>query len=181
MLSKIRKSIVIMSTIYVALGVALIVYPGSSLNAVSIFLGSVSLVYGIANIISGIKERKIDGTITEIVIGALLSTLGIILVITPRFFTTLIIIFFGIYIIIEGLNSIKKANTLKKMRYDRWWATLIAALAVTILGILIVVNPFNATDIVVIFIGVSFVFNGVTSLIVAYLLAKASKGIPDIE
>ncbi len=181
MVNKIRKSIILMAIIYTALGIALIINPSTSLDYVCISLGVVSLFYGIANIFTGIKEKKVDGTVTEIIIGSILSLLGIILIFSPRFFTTLIILFFGLFLIIEGMNSIKKAFALKEMNYRRWWGTLISALAITLLGILVVINPFTTADIVIIFIGVSFVFNGINTIIVAYLITKATKDFPEVD
>ena len=58
----------------------------------------------------------------------------------------------------------KKALDLKALGFEHWWVSFLVALALLILGAVMVVRPLAAASVPVVFIGIVFLFDGVSTL-----------------
>lgn len=57
--------------------------------------------------------------------------------------------------------------------WERWWMDLLLAGLTLVLGILILLNPFGASGVLMMTIGISLVFDGVSDLVLIHRLTKA--------
>ena len=161
MLKGIRNSIILTSLLYIVLGVVLIVFPEVSLGLACILIGAVTLIYGVVRIVAFVRDGGEASGRFDLFVGVLLAALGIFL---PQVIVSLIPIALGIYIIVDSVSAVKKALDLKALGFERWWVSFLVALALLILGAVMVVRPLAAASVPVIFIGIVFLFDGVSTL-----------------
>ena len=175
MLKSIRNSFLAASLLYIALGLVLIVFPGISLNLVCMIIGAVTLIYGITRIVNAVKSDGLYGSRFDLFVGVLLALFGVFLLFTPSFIVSLIPLVLGLYILVDAAVTIKKALDMKALGFEKWWITLAIALVLAVFGLLMVFNPFGAGEVFVIFIGVGFVWDGVSTLVNTILTERIHK------
>ena len=164
MLKGIRNSIIVTSLLYIVLGVVLIVFPEVSLGLACILIGAVTLIYGVVRIVAFVRDGGEASGRFDLFVGVLLAALGIFLLVCPQVIVSLIPIALGIYIIVDSVSAVKKALDLKALGFERWWVSFLVALALLILGAVMVVRPLAAASVPVVFIGIVFLFDGVSTL-----------------
>ena len=136
--------------------------PGSKKRALSI--GAVTLIYGVVRIVAFVRDGGEASGRFDLFVGVLLAALGIFLLVCPQVIVSLIPIALGIYIIVDSVSAVKKALDLKALGFEHWWVSFLVALALLILGAVMVVRPLAAASVPVVFIGIVFLFDGVSTL-----------------
>lgn len=76
--------------------------------------------------------------------------------------------------LIEGVSKIQRALMLKNYQYPRWGTAMVLGAAITGLGLLLVINPFEALVVTVRILGVVLVGDGIAGLWVSLALRKFS-------
>ena len=141
MLKGIRNSIILTSLLYIVLGVVLIVFPEVSLGLACILIGAVTLIYGVVRIVAFVRDGGEASGRFDLFVGVLLAALGIFLLVCPQVIVSLIPIALGIYIIVDSVSAVKKALDLKALGFEHWWVSFLVALALLILGAVMVRRP----------------------------------------
>ena len=150
MLNYFRKSLITTSILYTILGLVLIIAPGKALRLACFLIGAVTVL------------RR--------------PALGLFLLISPQFIVSIVPVALGIYILVDSVSAIKRAQDMKALGFDKWWASLLAALALMAFGVVIILNPFGAVERLRVFVGIGFVLDGVSTLVNTILAGRIYKG-----
>ncbi len=130
---------IVISLVFILLGVLLIAQTELVTSLISIILGSIALIIGIMRAIIYLKDGKENKLILSTAI--LLIVAGIVIM----FFANIILEFFriliAIWIIYTGVMNILKLISWKEYKSKLWIATLILALALLGIGIYVLLNP----------------------------------------
>lgn len=153
-----------MSILYIVLGVVLIIFPDKALKLGCGLIGLVTLGYGIVRIFSYIRGGSAQSQRFQLFIGIILGVVGIFLLVCPQIVVSLIPVALGVYILVDSITDIKQALDLKALGFENWWITLLAALLLAVFGVVMILQPFTLVSNLVIFIGIGFVFDGVSTL-----------------
>ena len=165
MLNYFRKSLITTSILYTILGLVLIIAPGKALRLACFLIGAVTVWYGLSKIIACRRYGMAgDGQPFDLSLGVVLLALGLFLLISPQFIVSIVPVALGIYILVDSVSAIKRAQDMKALGFEKWWISLTAALVLSLLGLVMVLRPFSLMSHLVVFIGVSFVFDGVYTL-----------------
>ena len=82
---------------------------------------------------------------------------------------------FGILILADALFKIQTSIDAKKFGLSLWWRILLMAILAGVLGLLLLVRPFEAAEVMMILVGVSLLFEGILNLCVAIYTVKIIK------
>ncbi|MCR5773894.1 MAG: DUF308 domain-containing protein [Lachnospiraceae bacterium] len=148
----------------IVIGIVLILYPGTSMDITIGVIGVLLLVAGVVGIILGFRgdEAYFAYTMT----GAVVSVVaGIICLVKPEIIRDIVPLFMGVVILATGVFNIANAISAKRAGASRWVVSLILALITVILGIVILVNVDDTGKLLVQVIGMVFVYNGITTLL----------------
>lgn len=171
MLKSIRNSLILSSLLYIVLGVVLLVMPELSLGFACLLIGGAVVIYGVVRLAAyfrgGPAADKLD-----LVLGVLLILLGLFLLIWIRFLLAFVPVVLGIYILIDSFGSLKRSLDMKALGFGRWWVSFLVAAALAICGLVMVLNPFGTIEGLVMFIGLGFLIDGVTTLVNTILLER---------
>lgn len=165
MLKSIRNSLVLTSVLTIALGVLLMLFPGSALRWASILTGAATLAWGIARIASYWKGGGAYNQRFDLFLGVILALLGLFLILCPQFLASVIPFALGVYVLVDSVSAIRRALDMKALGYEKWWASLAFAVLLALFGALMVFNPFGAMSTLVKFIGFGFIFDGGNTLV----------------
>ena len=154
-LKKYEKESIIISILLAIVAIFLIARPGIALSTAITLFAIVFIVDGIINVISYMMEDlEIRAFSNELIMGILLVILGIIILLNQPLFISILPIMIGIWIFIKSIIKFQLAINLKSAVAEKWGLLLVSTILMCILGILIIVNPFEAIVTLTRFIGI---------------------------
>ena len=81
----------------------------------------------------------------------------------------------GILVLISGLINLGETFMLTRSKYNKWWASLIVAIATIAAGIFLIRNAFNLASLITRIAGGILIFDGISDLWVISRVSKAHK------
>ncbi|MCR5746980.1 MAG: DUF308 domain-containing protein [Lachnospiraceae bacterium] len=152
----------------IIIGIVLILFPGETMDLCITIIGVLLMIAGISGIVFGIKGEGVykvytmGGAVASAVVGA-------ICIIQPGIIKSILPLLMGIVILATGLLNITNAFAAKKAGASKWMISLLLAVITVIMGVLILVNLNGTADLLVTIIGIVFVYNGISMLIMKVL------------
>lgn len=158
----------------VVLGLAAMIVPPIASLAVTIFLGWMFLISGIAGLALTFWARQMPGFWWSLISAALAIVAGIILLARPLQGTLSLTIVVGAYFLAEGVTTIMYALEHRRELSDRWaWMLFSGVLDILIAAMIILGLPGSAEWALGLLVGINLLFGGATLIGVA-LAARQS-------
>jgi uncharacterized membrane protein HdeD (DUF308 family) len=168
------KAFLIEGILLAILGLAAIVVPPLASLAVTIFLGWLFLISGIAGLALTFWARRLPGFWWSLVSAVLAIVAGFILLTRPVQGTFTLTIVVGVYFVAEGVATIMYALEHRRELSHRWsWLLVGGLMDIIIAAIIIAGLPGSALWAVGLLVGINLLFGGATLIGVA-LAAHAS-------
>ena len=165
MLRYVKNGMLILSIVFIALGLLLLVMPQTSLLWICYAFGAVVLITGVVCLVQYVRIRG-SGFAAPffLVAGVITAALGLFTLARPEVVASFLPVVFGIFILVDGFSRIGTAVDLARRQGDKWWLMMLFSLLSIALGILLLVNPFGAAVSVVMLCGVLLIVEGVVNL-----------------
>lgn len=169
---------VIASIAYIVLGVFMVIKSQAVANGINDVFGVIMLIYGVINIIVFFINKDADENLfLELATGVIAIGLGVFSLVVQDLMQQILFYAIGGVLLIDALVNIKRAVNLRYLGFPRWNIFLIAAIIGVLLGILCIVFYTVIPQSVVVFFGVSLIYEGISSLIILILDARVRKRI----
>lgn len=159
---KLKNLSLITITAGLVIGVLLLFQPDKTVQLVSIMCGITVISLGVGAWIS--YFTKVKSTILAI-LGSLAIILGIVLCVKYKSIISVVLLLFGIFVLISGIVDLVSAIDAKRNDLKSWLLSLIMAAASIIMGLLVIINPFNSMLILTRILGASLIVYAVMDLI----------------
>jgi len=158
---KLKWNLIVMSVLYLALGIFLLMVPGTALNVVCYALGGVVLLGAVIQLVRYfLVERGIFQSQLTLISGLVCLALGGFLILRSDIVVRLFVIF-------DSLGRVQSALELRRCGYGSWKGFLLLALLSVVLGVVMIVDPFGAMETLVMAIGVILIIEGALNLLSA--------------
>ena len=168
MAKKLKWNLILMSLLYLALGIFLLMVPGTALNVVCYALGGVVLACAAVQLVRYfVVERGVFQSQLTLISGLVCLALGAFLIIRSDVVVRVLPIVFGLFVIFDSLGRIQNALELRRCEYSSWKVFLLLAVLSVVLGIVMVVDPFGTMETLVMAIGVILIVEGAINLLSA--------------
>ncbi len=154
------------------IGILLLLQPGETVQLVSMLCGITVIMLGVGAWISYFS--KVKSTILAI-LGTLSIISGIILCVKYKSIISVVLFLFGIFILISGIVDFVSAIEAKRNDLKSWIVSLIMAAATIILGLLVIVNPFDSMLVITRLLGAGLIIYAVMDLISFIQIKKIVK------
>lgn len=154
------------------IGILLLLQPGETVQLVSMLCGITIIMLGVGAWISYFS--KVKSTILAI-LGTLSIISGIILCVKYKSIISVVLFLFGIFILISGIVDFVSAIEAKRNDLKSWIVSLIMAAATIILGLLVIVNPFDSMLVITRLLGAGLIIYAVMDLISFIQIKKIVK------
>ena len=165
---KLKWNLILMSILYLALGIFLLMVPGMALNIVCYALGGVVLACAAVQLIRYFAvERGVFQSQLTLISGLVCLGLGAFLIIRSDLVVRILPIVFGLFVIFDSLGRIQNALDLRRCEYPSWKGFLLLPVLSVVLGVVLIVNPFGAMETLVMAIGVILIVEGAINLLSA--------------
>ncbi|MBQ9297982.1 MAG: DUF308 domain-containing protein [Clostridia bacterium] len=146
-IKKYSKDSLLVSAVLIILALFLIFKPGLSINIVMTAVGIVLAFYGVVQTYSYFSHSKeIEFFNFQLVFGLLGILAGLVFIFNPTFIYGILPLAIGLWIVVKSVTSLQLALNIKNSGGDNWQLMLILSLLTLVLGIVIVVNPFEALE-----------------------------------
>lgn len=176
------KSYILVSALYVVLGIVLCVWPDTSLKMICYGLGFVMVVLGITyGIIYFTKENLAGFLQMDLVIGIICLAFGVFILLNPTFLATVLPFAMGIILLLGAVVKIQSALNMRRLKFERWYAVLVCALVIIALGIVLLCNPFQKESHMVLYIGLCLILDGATNLVSLIFIQMRVKKLARIQ
>lgn len=158
------------------IGVLLIVWPTLSTQVLCTVLGILSLVYGAEKII-GYFSRDLYHLAFQfdLALGIFVALIGVVLLFHPGQVMSIVAFIVGLFMLVEGVFKVQTAVDARRFGLKGWWLILLGALALILLGLCLLFDPFANVTLMV-FVGISLLADGIQNLFNAFYTVRVMKG-----
>jgi uncharacterized membrane protein HdeD (DUF308 family) len=174
---KLKWNMILMSLIYLALGLILLVWPEMVKSAICYVIGGIVALAGIVQIVRffAARERLFFAPMT-MTFGVVCLALGLFLIVRSDIVWTVLPVVFGLFVIFDSILRIQNALELKRSAAANWWVFLLLALLSIALGIVMIYDPFGSTDLLIMAIGIILLIEAALNLcssLYTYIVVRA--------
>lgn len=167
---------IVMSVVFIAVGIVFIAYPGLSAVIMSRALGIAMIIFGIIKLIGYFSKDLFRLAFQyDLQFGILIIVLGLIVVIRPSEIINLIFIAIGIATLADALFKMQIAIDSREFGITSWWGIMFLAVLDGIIGIALVFCPSVSARLLTILLGISLLTEGILNLWVAVTTVKIIK------
>ena len=167
------KGRLIFGILAVVIGIIALVYPGGTLKVIIILLGIFALLNGLSILFNAFSQKSKDTH--DLLVGILYVVLGLIMIIASFAFLDVLMYILAAVLIIFGLFQLYEMWPIAKdsLKGEKLYNLVIAIIAI-VLGIVIIVYPGLAANIVMMIIGAFLIIIGLINLLGAYQMKKSN-------
>src|ERR1700736_2807407 len=157
------KAFLIEGILLAILGLAAMIVPPLASLAVTIFLGWMFLISGVAGLALTFWARQMPGFWWSLVSAVLAVLAGIVLLTRPVQGVLTLTIVIGAYFLAEGVTTIMYALEHRRELSERWsWLLIAGIVDIVIAGLIITGLPGSALWAIGLLVGINLVFGGAT-------------------
>lgn len=178
--NKLFSSNIIMGLMYIIIGALIAFNPVLTQIVLIYIIGILAIFYGVNLIVR--YFRGFDGyisIITDLIMGILLVGSGIYVLFNPVISSLTLPMVAGIYLIVDAIVKVPASYQAYKVIDMPLWIVLITILIPFILGLLLVLAPFNTAMKIVMITGIFFMISGIidviTTIYIHHQLKKANQ------
>lgn len=173
--TKLKWEKLVTAIVAIVLGIVFVADPNGSGDAVCKVAGVAMLVLAAAILIRYITSAQLFPE--NLIFSAVLLLLGIFFIAKSGVVMTVLGLFFGIFLVIDGASKIRDGIDAAKAKIQGWWIWFILALLTIVLGVLVMFGESVMT-----LLGVSLIVDGVSDIVTTlWLSAGVRKVKKEIE
>ncbi len=160
---------ILIAIVFIIFGIILLLNKTVSDRFISTFLGVLILVEAALNIYSAVMSDSNRIFKINILFGIIFIVLAIFLFINPIKFVNYITIYYGAYLIINGIKGFINSIKYKLIKEDSWLIILVMSILTISLGVLMIFYPFESFGIIEI-VGIFSILFGLLTINTSNLL-----------
>ncbi|HEY5992124.1 MAG TPA: DUF308 domain-containing protein [Candidatus Udaeobacter sp.] len=163
-IKKASLCLIIWSTVTFVCGILAIILPLTISFGISLVIGCLILVAGIAHLFFAFDTRSVGGFLWQILVSMLYAMAAICLLVNPLFSVLSLSLFLAIFLLLESILEFALYFRLRRFRHAIW--LLIDGIGTLILGIVMLRQwPPASPEIIGALIGISLMLSAISRLI----------------
>lgn len=156
---------VVQGILAIALGLAVLFWPGVSTAVLVTLFGFFAIAYGLIDIVAAIADRHQTGWGWRLAAGVLGILLGVVVLFWPLATALVLVVFIGAWAIVMGISAIVTGIQLHRRVDSGWgWSVVWGVLSV-VFGFLIMFAPVEGLVTIVWLLGFYTILAGVTAIV----------------
>lgn len=173
--TKLKWEKLVTAIVAIVLGIVFVADPNGSGDAVCKVAGIAMIVLAAAMLIRYFTSAQLFPE--NLIFSAVLLLLGIFFIAKSGVVMTVLGLFFGIFLVIDGASKIRDGIDAAKAKIQGWWIWFLLALLTIVLGVLVMFGESVMT-----LLGVSLIVDGVSDIVTTlWLSAGVRKVKKEIE
>lgn len=173
--TKLKWEKLVTAIVAIVLGIVFVADPNGSGDAVCKVAGVAMIVLAAAMLIRYFSSAQLFPE--NLIFSAVLLLLGIFFIAKSGVVMTVLGLFFGIFLVIDGASKIRDGIDAAKAKIQGWWIWFLLALLTIVLGVLVMFGESVMT-----LLGISLIVDGVSDIVTTlWLSAGVRKVKKEIE
>lgn len=171
-----KWNMILIASLFILGGLFLIIFPATAADTIGYILGGSLMGIGLVIVALYFASKPELGFYHfELLIGLALMIVGFIIILNVRKFLELLPVCLGLMVLLSGILKIQHGINLLRYHAGGWLPVLICAAVGTVLGVLLILNPFGAVKTLMVFLGIGFLFSGLTDLATTLLISRVMR------
>ncbi len=156
--------------VLVIIGILFLAFPADSMRIVCYVLGAALIAVALVMLIAFfVKGAKGAGSLAVV---AVVFTLGVLFLARQGLMQTVITLVMGITFIADGFSKLQEMIRLARSKRNLWGLLFVETIAYSVIGILVLVEPWGAGKTLGYFLGGGLIAVGLLDVVTALLLGK---------
>ncbi|MBQ7955999.1 MAG: DUF308 domain-containing protein [Lachnospiraceae bacterium] len=181
------------AALFVIMGIVLIIYPETTAETICYVVGISGVVIGIFTVLAYMfRDVEKNYYRNDFIVGMMEILLGAFVLYKADLIIELIPCVLGMLVVFSGISKLQNCINLRQMNCGNGLVFFIMAVVNMLWGILLVIDPFDDTELLFILIGVGLLISGITDTFATLYMAKKmrdymkvteamTKGVREIE
>lgn len=167
---------IIRAVLGLVIGIAVLVWPKSTVSVIAILLGIYFLVLGVVRIVEAITDKNLNGggRIANFIIGGLILAAGVVVIRNPFATAAFVVLIIGVTWIFEGI-----ATLVDTARGNGDWISIVIGLLITAAGILVVLFNDGVAVAYAVFFGITLIVVAVLDLVLYFRVSSYLKSVTE--
>ena len=173
LLKQLKWNLILLAVIFIALGIVLILWPGATMKTICYLLAAMLLAIGVVSLINYLR-KDISGIIYryDLVVGLCAILGGILVIVKVDKLTDLIPAVLGFLVTMSGIMKMQNSVDMLRLGHGTWHVAFAMAIVNIGAGIVLLMNPFEAAQILSMCLGIALVYSGITDLYVTISISR---------
>lgn len=161
----------------VLLGAFLIFFSSLAQEMICRGVGVVLTVWGIIKIIEYVRINRTElfGSFA-LVKGCAFLGIGLYILLVPEVISKMLIPLLGVFLFIAAVLKIQYALEFSRYNSQAKWAQVCCGIIMVVSSVIAIANPFQAANVLLVFLGIALVVNGVWDFISIFMLSRYLNG-----
>lgn len=177
-LSQLKKATLGVAIVSIIIGLAFVIFPSMSLKIICIIIGVLFILCGV--VLCGMYFFSTSAgagvlMFGELVFGVILAVFGIVICVKSQTFISIIQFVIGAFVLAEGIINFVRSIQIKLLGSGVGIFSLVCSIGVVILGIVLLIDPFESAKTFTVIVGISLMIYGVIDLITALKVSSLKK------
>ena len=167
---------IIRAVLGLVIGIAVLVWPKSTVSVIAVLLGIYFLVLGVVRIVEAITDKNLNGggRIANFIIGGLILAAGVVVIRNPFATAAFVVLIIGVTWIFEGI-----ATLVDTARGNGDWISIVIGLLITAAGILVVLFNDGVAVAYAVFFGITLIAVAVLDLVLYFRVSSYLKSVTE--
>ena len=173
LLKQLKWNLILLAVIFIALVIVLILWPGATMKTICYLLAAMLLAIGVVSLINYLR-KDISGIIYryDLVVGLCAILGGILVIVKVDKLTDLIPAVLGFLVTMSGIMKMQNSVDMLRLGHGTWHVAFAMAIVNIVAGIVLLMNPFEAAQILIMCLGIALVYSGITDLYVTISISR---------
>lgn len=176
LLKELKWKSMMYAALYILMGIVLLLFPETTQTILCYAVGGASVVAGVVTVCIYLFRDAVKNTYrNDFVTGLAAVLLGIFLIVRVDLITALIPFVLGIAVMVSGFIKLQHCIDVRRMGYGNGLVLFLLALISIVFGVILVVNPFDASIVLMRLVGAGLLFSGVSDLLSTMYMSRKIK------
>ncbi len=168
-----KMDIVFLSLGMIITGILFVLFPETTQKTICYIIAGILAVLGIVKLITYFRRDRMEVfTSYDLVAAAVMLIISVYVFLRPEGLIGMLYTIISFIIIADGFLKLQYSIDLLRIKSSMWLMLIIAAVVTIIAGIVVLLNPFTAAKVLMIFTGVVLIFQGAVNIITVIFLSK---------
>lgn len=184
-MKNLKWNMLLLSALYVVLGLVLLFWPEMVLGAICILIGGLVAGTGVFQLVRFFvaRERLFFAPLT-LITGLISLGLGLFLLLRSDVILTALPLVFGLFVVFDSVVRLQNAWELRRLGISSWKGIFGMGIISVVLGLVVLFNPFATVQALVMGIGVILIIEGCMNLLsmgyTAFVIGKCQQATTEI-
>lgn len=176
LLRELKWKAIMYAVLYILMGIVLLLFPETTKKMLCYAVGGASVVTGVVTVCIYLFRDAAKNTYrNDFVVGFAAILLGVFLIVRVDLIMVLIPFVLGIAVMVSGFMKLQNCIDVRRMGYGNGLVLFLLALVSIIHGIILMVNPFHASIVLMRLVGAGLLFCGISDLLSTMYMARKIK------